>query len=127
MSQLVPFLTEDPLPPSRNRRSPVRWTVTALGVIALIVAGVWAVSTVRGLAPEEQAAVAAGQPVDAAEYEQTLRSEVASVVRSQANTGVDVISDGEFGKVGGVPRGLPSITPSAKSLTVSARMSGLLR
>lgn len=64
MSQLVPFLTEDPLPPSRNRRSPVRWTVAAFGVIALIVAGVWAVSTVRGLAPEEQAAVAAGQPVD---------------------------------------------------------------
>lgn len=64
MSQLVPFLTEDPLPPSRNRRSPVRWTVTALGVIALIVAGVWAVSTVRGLAPAEQAMVAPGQPVD---------------------------------------------------------------
>ena len=63
MSQLVPFLTEDPLPPSRNRRSPVRWTVTALGVIALIVAGVWAVSRVRGLAPVEQAAVAAGKPV----------------------------------------------------------------
>ena len=37
MSQLVPFLTEDPLPPSRNRRSPVRGTVAALGVIALIV------------------------------------------------------------------------------------------
>ena len=64
MSQLVPFLTEDPLPPSRNRRSPVRWTVAALGVIAVIVAGVWAVTTVRGLAPEERAAVAAGQPVD---------------------------------------------------------------
>ncbi len=64
MSQLVPFLTQDPLPPSRNRRSPVRWTVAALGVIVLIVAGVWAVSTVRGLAPEERAAVAAGQPVD---------------------------------------------------------------
>ena len=64
MSQLVPFLTEDPLPPSRNRRSPVRWAVAALGVIALIVAGVWAVSTVRGLAPEERAAIAAGQPVD---------------------------------------------------------------
>ena len=64
MSQLVPFLTEDPLPPSRNRRSPVRWTVAALGVIALIVAGVWVVSTVRGLAPEDQVAVAAGLPVD---------------------------------------------------------------
>jgi len=64
MSQLVPFLTEDPLPPSRNRRSPVRWTVAALGVIALIVAGVWVFSTVRGMSPEDQLAVAAGQPVD---------------------------------------------------------------
>jgi len=63
MSQLVPFLTEDPLPPSRNRRSPIRWTVAALGVIALILAGVWAVSTVRSLAPEQQSAVAPGQPV----------------------------------------------------------------
>jgi UPF0755 protein len=64
MSQLVPFLTEDPLPPSRNRRSPVRWTVAALGVIALIVASVWVVTTVRGLSPEQEAAVSAGQPVD---------------------------------------------------------------
>lgn len=65
MSQLVPFLTEDPLPPSRNRRSPIRWTVAALGVIALIVAGIWSFTTVRGLAPGQgDAAVAAGQPVD---------------------------------------------------------------
>ncbi len=64
MSQLVPFLTQDPLPPSRNRRSPIRWTVAALGVIALIVAGVWVFSTVRGLSPEEQVAIVAGQPVD---------------------------------------------------------------
>ena len=64
MSQLVPFLTEDPLPPSRNRRSPVRWTVAALGVIALIVAGVWVFSTVRSLAPEERLGIVAGQPVD---------------------------------------------------------------
>ncbi len=64
MSQLVPFLTEDPLPPSRNRRSPVRWTVAALGVIALILAGVWAVATVRGLSPEEGTVVAPGQQVD---------------------------------------------------------------
>lgn len=64
MSQLVPFLTEDPLPPSRNRRSPVRWTVAALGVIAIIVAGVWAFSTVRGLSPEEQMSITPGLPVD---------------------------------------------------------------
>jgi len=42
----------------------VRWTVAALGVIAVIVAGVWAVSTVRGLAPSAQSLVAPGQPVD---------------------------------------------------------------
>lgn len=64
MSQLVPFLTEDPLPPSRNGRSPVRWTVAALGVIALIVAGIWAVTTVRSLAPEQRLDIVAGQPVD---------------------------------------------------------------
>ena len=64
MSQLVPFLTEDPLPPSRNRRSPVRWTVAALGVIALIVAGVWVFSTVRGLSPEQATSVTPGVPVD---------------------------------------------------------------
>ncbi len=64
MSQLVPFLTEDPLPPSPNRRSPVRWTVAALGVIALIVAGVWVVSTARSFAPEQRLGIAAGQPVD---------------------------------------------------------------
>ena len=63
MSQLLPFLTEDPLPPSRNRRSPVRWTVAALGVLALVVAGIWAYTTVRTLAPEERAAAVAGTPV----------------------------------------------------------------
>lgn len=63
MSQLLPFLTQDPLPPSKNKRSPFRWTVAALGLIALIVAGVWAVSTVRTLKPQEEQQVAAGQSV----------------------------------------------------------------
>ena len=63
MSQLLPFLTEDPLPPSKNKRSPFRWTVVALCLVAVVVAGIWAVNTVRGLAPAQDAAIAAGQPV----------------------------------------------------------------
>ncbi|MEX1210124.1 MAG: hypothetical protein WEA35_04515, partial [Candidatus Nanopelagicales bacterium] len=63
MSQLVPFLTEDPLPPSRNGRSPLRWVVAALGVVALVVATVWVIGTVRGLAPEQGVSVVAGLPV----------------------------------------------------------------
>ena len=41
-----------------------------------------------------------GQPYDEAAYEKTLREEVAGVVRKQANVGVDVVSDGEYGKAG---------------------------
>ena len=63
MSQLVPFLTEDPLPPSRNGRSPLRWVVAALGVVALVVATVWVIGTVRGLAPEQGVSVVPGLPV----------------------------------------------------------------
>jgi 5-methyltetrahydropteroyltriglutamate--homocysteine methyltransferase len=37
---------------------------------------------------------------DAAAFGQTLRQEVANVVREQAQAGVDVVSDGEFGKAG---------------------------
>jgi 5-methyltetrahydropteroyltriglutamate--homocysteine methyltransferase len=39
-----------------------------------------------------------GQPYDQAEYERVLRSSVADVVRGQAEAGVDIVSDGEFGK-----------------------------
>ena len=63
MSQMLPFLTQDPLPPSKNRRSPIRWTVAALGLIALALAGTWMAMTLRGLAPAETSAVAAGQQV----------------------------------------------------------------
>ena len=63
MSQMLPFLTQEPLPPSKNRRSPIRWTVAALGLIALVLAGTWVAVTVRGLAPEESASVTAGQQV----------------------------------------------------------------
>jgi hypothetical protein len=41
-----------------------------------------------------------GQPYDEAAYEKILREEVASVVRKQADVGVDVVSDGEYGKAG---------------------------
>jgi 5-methyltetrahydropteroyltriglutamate--homocysteine methyltransferase len=39
-----------------------------------------------------------GQAIDRAAYEECLRTSVADVVRKQAKVGLDVISDGEFGK-----------------------------
>ena len=41
-----------------------------------------------------------GQSYDEAAYTKTLRAEVASVVKKQADVGVDVVSDGEYGKAG---------------------------
>jgi 5-methyltetrahydropteroyltriglutamate--homocysteine methyltransferase len=40
----------------------------------------------------------AGKPVDQAAYDKCLADAVADVVRRQAEAGVDVVSDGEFGK-----------------------------
>jgi 5-methyltetrahydropteroyltriglutamate--homocysteine methyltransferase len=40
----------------------------------------------------------AGRAVDQAAYEQCLRDAVATIVRRQADAGIDIISDGEFGK-----------------------------
>jgi 5-methyltetrahydropteroyltriglutamate--homocysteine methyltransferase len=40
----------------------------------------------------------AGKPYDQHAYERCLKASVAEVVRAQADTGIDVISDGEFGK-----------------------------
>src|SRR6266571_5978506 len=40
----------------------------------------------------------AGKPYDEAAYEDCLKASVAQVVRKQAEAGVDVVSDGEFGK-----------------------------
>jgi len=40
----------------------------------------------------------AGQPYDQAAYEKCLKQSVADVVSRQADIGVDVVSDGEFGK-----------------------------
>jgi len=51
--------------------------------------------------PELQAmlkAQAAGEKVDPAEHDSKLRGFVAEIVRQQAEAGVDVVSDGEFGK-----------------------------
>ena len=39
-----------------------------------------------------------GKPVDQAAYDQCLTASVADVVQEQAKAGVDVVSDGEFGK-----------------------------
>jgi 5-methyltetrahydropteroyltriglutamate--homocysteine methyltransferase len=41
-----------------------------------------------------------GRPYDEAEYQRILKDEVANVVRRQADTGIDIISDGEYGKTG---------------------------
>jgi 5-methyltetrahydropteroyltriglutamate--homocysteine methyltransferase len=40
----------------------------------------------------------AGKPVDEPAYERCMREAVAAVVRQQAAAGIDVVSDGEFGK-----------------------------
>ena len=39
-----------------------------------------------------------GGPFDQAEYERVLRQSVIDVVRNQADAGIDIVSDGEFGK-----------------------------
>ena len=41
-----------------------------------------------------------GEPYDAAAYDRTLKDEVANVVRRQADIGIDIVSDGEYGKAG---------------------------
>ena len=41
-----------------------------------------------------------GQPVEAQGLAVRVRSAVADVVRKQLDTGIDVVSDGEFGKPG---------------------------
>ena len=39
-----------------------------------------------------------GRPYDEHVYQETLRGSVAAIAREQANAGVDIVSDGEFGK-----------------------------
>ena len=43
-------------------------------------------------------AVQSGKPYDEAAYQRCLSDSVAAVVKQQASTGIDVPSDGEFGK-----------------------------
>ena len=45
-------------------------------------------------------AIADDQSYDKAAYEACLKSSVAEVVRQQADAGIDIVSDGEFGKTG---------------------------
>ena len=45
-----------------------------------------------------EAAMQRGEPYDEEAYERTLRACVADVVRRQVEAGVDIVSDGEFGK-----------------------------
>jgi 5-methyltetrahydropteroyltriglutamate--homocysteine methyltransferase len=49
---------------------------------------------------EVMAAREQDRPYDEAAFETTLRQEVANVVRQQAQAGVDIVSDGEYGKAG---------------------------
>jgi len=63
MSQLVPFLTTEPLPPSRNDRSFVRRAVALLGIVAFVVGIVWITQSIRGTLPEDSLTVTPGIPV----------------------------------------------------------------
>ncbi len=63
MSQLLPFLHDEPLPPSRNDRSRIRRTMIAVGALALVLAVVWAVVTVRAVLPTESVSVEPGTAV----------------------------------------------------------------
>jgi 5-methyltetrahydropteroyltriglutamate--homocysteine methyltransferase len=47
---------------------------------------------------EFEAAIERGESYDEAAYAETLRTEVADVVKRQADAGIDIVSDGEFGK-----------------------------
>jgi 5-methyltetrahydropteroyltriglutamate--homocysteine methyltransferase len=42
----------------------------------------------------------AGKPVDAGAFEATVRAAVADVVRKQVASGIDIVNDGEMGKIG---------------------------
>ncbi len=45
-------------------------------------------------------AMQAGQPVDVAAYEARLTQAVGTIVREQAERGIDIVNDGDFGKPG---------------------------
>jgi 5-methyltetrahydropteroyltriglutamate--homocysteine methyltransferase len=58
-------------------------------------------------------AAARGERIDESAYEATLHREVAEVVRQQARCGIDVVSDGEFGKSGWTDYVFDRITDSS--------------
>jgi 5-methyltetrahydropteroyltriglutamate--homocysteine methyltransferase len=73
-----------------------------------------------------------GEPYDEEEFERVLRDSVAEVVREQAAAGIDVVSDGEFGKpilwnayingrLDGVEKD-PAVEPSGLPPTNDARL-----
>src|ERR1043165_4012608 len=44
-------------------------------------------------------AIEGGVAVDQSAYDACLREEIATVIRQQAEAGIDIVSDGEFGKL----------------------------
>ena len=63
-----------------------------------------------------------GQPVDAAALEAEVKNAVAEIVHKQAEIGLDMISDGEMGKVGFIPyvnERLAGFEPGASTSRVS--------
>jgi 5-methyltetrahydropteroyltriglutamate--homocysteine methyltransferase len=71
------------------KRSADRILVTHVGSL------VWPPAIREVMAAREQ-----DLPCDEAAFQKTLRREVANVVREQAQAGVDIVSDGEYGKAG---------------------------
>ena len=50
-----------------------------------------------------------GEAYDQTAFQRTLKNEVAGVVRKQADVGIDIVSDGEYGKAGWI-RYVPSVS-----------------
>src|SRR6266446_6505014 len=60
-----------------------------------------------------------GRPVDEVAFAARVKSAVAETVRRQAETGIDIIADGEMGRIGFIPyvnERLAGIEPSAAAL-----------
>src|SRR5271163_2947690 len=60
-----------------------------------------------------------GEVIDAAAFAARVKSAVAEVVRRQSEAGIDILADGEMGRVGFIPyvnERLAGIAPSAAAL-----------
>jgi hypothetical protein len=55
--------------------------------------------------------IEAGRPYDEFAHSACLKESVADVVRQQAEAGVDIVSDGEFGKTGNWARYIQPVYP----------------